>query len=182
MNQHSLCRPLAENLTFQGFDRPVHPELIESIQTRSFDRDGYVLRVHLTSAGHLLEWRQGARVLVELLADQTDPLPEQRQLFAHRVGGERMESHAVWPGISYQTCFQLERLPQEFFFHFHDELRSSARESGILLQINPRDRLGFSPVSYIDLQARPGSLIVHSYHTYPDEFAIVKIQSLIEAA
>jgi hypothetical protein len=30
------------------------------------------------------------------------------------------------------------------------------------------------------LQSRPGSLLIHVYHTFPDDYAVVKTQSLIE--
>jgi hypothetical protein len=40
--------------------------------------------------------------------------------------------------------------------------------------------MGLSPLSYLDVQARTGSLLIHSYHTFPDEYAVVKSQTLIE--
>lgn len=162
------------------FDRPVHPELIESLATQSFERDGYKLRLHLTAAGHLLEWRWNDLTLVEVLTEQSHPLPEGRQMFAHRVGGERNE--CFWPRecVSYHTCFQAEKLPPEVFYHFHDELRSDGEKDGVLHVLAPQDRLGLSPISFVDLQARAGSLIVHVYHTFPDEYTVVKSQTLIE--
>lgn len=173
-------RPSTANLIFQVFDRSVHPELFESLVCQNFERDGYHLKLRLTPAGHVLEWRRNGLMLVEVLADQTRPLPEQRQVFAHRVGGERLESHSPQDRISYQTCFQLERLAPKYFFHFHDELRESAASDGVLHLLQPNDRLGLSPLSYVDLQCRPGSLLVHVYHTFPEEFAVVKSQSIIE--
>lgn len=177
-----VARPNTRDLTFQVFDRSVHPELFESLLVRSFERDGYRLRVHLTRAGHVLEWCWGKITLVEILTDQSGPLPEQRQLFAHRVGGERTESYGPCDSVSYQTCFQLERLPPRVFYHLHDELRTDGQRDGLLHVLEPQDRLGHSPLSFLDLQARPRSVIVHAYHTYPDEFAVVKSQSLVEIA
>lgn len=180
MAEDVIYRPCVTDLTFQVFDWPVHPELIETMLVRSFARDGYTLKLHLTPAGHLVEWRRGNLTLVEVLADQSRPLPEHRQLFAHRVGGERSERHSPNSSVSYQTCFQLERLPAEVFFHQHDEIRHDGEKTGVFHLLRPLDRLGLSPMSYVDLQARPNSLIIHVYHTYPEEYAIVKTQTLIE--
>lgn len=178
--REATTRPCVSDLTFQVFDRAVHPEFIDSRLVRSFDREGSRLQLHLTPAGHVLSWRLGTLTLVEVLGDQSQPFPEVGQLFAHRVGGERSECHSPKEKVSYQTCFQLERLPEQVFFSVHDELRRDGEKNGVLHQLSPRDRLGFSPLSFVDLQARPGSIIVHVYHTYPDELAIVKSQSLIE--
>lgn len=175
-----VLRPCTTNLTFQVFDRPLHPELVESVAVREFCRDGYRLKLHLTAAGHLISWRWGGFTLVEVLAEQSHPLPESRQLFAHRVGGERTERHHPTEAISYQTCFQVERMSPEIFYHMSDELRSDGENNGVFHTLQTADRLGLSPISYVDLQARPGSVLVHVYHTYPDEYAIVKTQTLIE--
>lgn len=180
---HSLVyRPAIADLSFQVYDRSIHPELIEPLVVRSFEQDGYRLRLMLTSAGHLLEYRRGDLTLVEILADQAHPLPESRQLFVHRIGGERTEQH--WPSelVCYQTCFQVERLPEQLFINLSDELRNDGSTDGVLHQLQTSDRLGLSPITFVNLQARPGSVLVHSYHTFPEECAVVKIQSLIEVS
>jgi hypothetical protein len=104
-------RPSVSELTFQLFDRPIHPELIESLVHQEFQRDGYRLRLDLTAAGHCLHWQRDNLVLAEVLADQSQPLPETRQLFAHRVAGERAERQEPAPSLCYQTCYQDEKLP-----------------------------------------------------------------------
>lgn len=168
------------DLTFQVYDWTVHPELIEAVAVRTFERDDYRLRVHLTAAGHLFDWRWKGLVLVEALAEQPRLLQEQRMLLAHRVGNERSERLALSARVSYQTCFQLERMTPELFFRFHDQLRCDGEKNGLLHLLHPLDRMGLSPLSYLDLQARPRSLLIHAFHTYPAEFAVVKSQSLIE--
>jgi hypothetical protein len=35
-------------------------------------------------------------------------------------------------------------------------------------------------VSWIDVETRPRSLIIQAFHTFPDEMAIVKSQSVFE--
>ena len=146
----------------------------------TFVRDGYELKFHLTRAGHVTECRWDGQTLVEVLADQSHPLPEHRLLFAHRVGGERTERFQAGESVSYQTCFQVEHLSADYFFRQTDEFRNDGKRNGLLLELSPMDRLGLSPISFVDLQARPGSLLINTFHTFPEEYAIVKTQTLIE--
>jgi hypothetical protein len=175
-----VMRPEITNLVFHAYDRPIHPELIDPLRTRCFERDGYLLRLSLTSAGHVMEWRWPNVTIVEMLSDCKSPLPETGELFSHRIGHERSEMHRPTKSVSYQTCFQVEKLSFPIFRHVHNELRQGGERNGVLHLIQPHDRLGLSPMSFVDLQARQGSLILHVYHTFPDEQAVVKIQTLIE--
>ncbi|MGL4460854.1 MAG: DUF2617 family protein [Planctomycetia bacterium] len=182
MNGNLIVRPTTADLTFQVFDRWIHPEFFETLLLRTFERDGYKLSIRLTPAGHVVEWRREGHTLVEVLGDQSTPLPDHRLLFGHRIAGERSEQYRPAPEITYQTCFQLERLTPELFFHLNDEIRADGEKTGVLYLLRPQDRLGLSPISYLDPHARKNSLILHSYHTYPDEYAVVKTQTLIEVA
>ena len=180
MTQPTVARPTIDELLFQVYDRPIHPELIETLQHQQFRKDRYRLDVHITPAGHTLRYQQDELTLVEVLATQSAPLPEHRQLFAHRVGNERNELHTPSTTVCYQTCFQVERLPAPVFFRLHDEIRRDGEKDGVLHLLTPHDRLGLSPITFINLQARPGSMLAHVYHTYPAEYAVVKSQTLIE--
>lgn len=180
MERTLIARPELSSLTFVAFDRPLHPEMIDSLTTHTFRQDGFFLRVSLTSAGHALEWRWQNTNLVELLVDDSLPLPEHRQLFGHRIGGERTEQFRLEQGVTYAACFQVERMPPHAYHHFHDELRRDGQTRGVIRILNSADRLGLSPLSFVDLQYRPGSLLVHVFHTYPEQYAIVKSQTLIE--
>lgn len=175
-----ILRPPVTELTFQVFDRPFHPEIIESLSTKAFERDGYRLVLHLTRAGHVIEWRRGKANLVEVLGDARQMVPDTGQLFAHRVGGERSECASPAPSVYYQTCFQLERVPAGIYRNLDLELRDDSQRNGILHLLSPQNRLGLAPLSYVDVQARQNSLVIHTFHTFPCEFAIVKSQTLIE--
>lgn len=175
-----LLRPTVAELQFHVYDRALHPEFVDSLLHREFTRDGRKLSLDITRSGHIVTWDLGTTKITEVLADQGCEFPELHQLFAHRIGGERSEKHQPATGINYQTCFQVERMPAELFFHLHDELRRDGEKNGVLHVLQPLDRLGLSPLTYIDLQARSGSFLVHAYHTYPEEYAVVKTQTLIE--
>ena len=173
-------RPDVENLAFTLFDIPLHPELEVAAKTREFRRDGVILRLALAAGGHFLSWRRGPTALTETLGPQDLALPSTRQIFSHRVGGERVERCAPAAEIRYESCFQLERLPPEVFCRLHDELLRDGARDGMLHVFASTDRLDLPPLSFADLHARPGSMVVHAFHTFPDVFAMVKTQTLID--
>lgn len=179
MAQQLICRPPVAQLTYQGFDRPIHPEIIESISSRRFKREQYHLALHLTPSGHVIEWRWKNVHLVEILGGKDQVFPE-HPFFAHRIGGERSECFFPSEDVSYQTCFQMERIPDHLYYQVDGELRDDSKRVGVLQVLSSSDRLGLSPLSYVDLQARTGSLVIHAYHTFPGEYTIVKSQTLIE--
>jgi hypothetical protein len=48
----------------------------------------------------------------------------------------------------------------------------------MLQRFEPSGRIGMGAMSYINVQSRDRSLLVQALHTFPDDFAIVKSQSM----
>jgi hypothetical protein len=174
-------RPKAAELVFQVFGRPLHPELFEPCAVRSIDRGSYSATVAITGSGHVIAWRQGNATLTEVAAAATEPLPQKRRLLSHRITGERADRVQCRGGATYQTCFQLERVPAELFWSFQEELVAAGGRRGLLHRFESGGRLSLGAVSLIEIETRPRSLLVQAFHTFPDDLAIVKSQSLFEA-
>jgi hypothetical protein len=175
-----LCRPRVGELVFQVFGRPLHPELFDILATRQVQREDYRATLQITRTGHVLTWDNGKLWLAEVTAAADDPLPEHRRLLSYRVRGEHYGGLAAAAGIHYQMSFQVETLPQEIFLHVHDEILADGAKRGLLHNFQPNHRLSLAPLGFITLESRPKSLVVHAFHTFPDEHTIVKSQSLIE--
>ena len=75
---------------------------------------------------------------------------------------------------------QVEILPPEQFLHVHEELVADGARKGMLFHFRPENRFGLSPLGVVIVEALPACLSVSAFHTFPDEFAIIKTQSLIE--
>ncbi len=119
--------------------------------------------------------------LAEIAAGAGQPLPRKRRLLAHRIGGERSDRVQCRGGATYQACFQLESVAPELFWSFQEELVSSGSRRGLLYRFESGGRMALGGVSLIELETGPRSLLVQAFHTFPDELAIVKTQSLFEA-
>jgi hypothetical protein len=174
-----LCRPPVGDLVFQLYGRPVHPELFDVLAVSRVERGDFRASLWVTRTGHALSWDDGKVFLTEVAASAEDPLPE-RAHFRYRLRGEHCGRFAA-PGVLYQTSFQVEVLPPELFHHVHAEIVADGAKRGLLHIFAPHHRWALSPLGYMTAESRPGSLVVHAFHTFPDEHTVVKSQTLIEA-
>ncbi len=172
-------RPKVAELTLQLYGRPLHPELFQIHRSRHVDRGSYQARLDITSAGHVLTWRWGGLTLTEVATTAQNPLPKTRRLLFHRLHGERHDLHRC-RGASYQMGFQLEMAEPDVFWAFQQDLLCDAQRSGLLYRFDGGGRVALGALSYIQLETRERSLLVQTFHTFPEDQAIVKTQSLFE--
>jgi hypothetical protein len=108
------------------------------------------------------------------------PLPHNRQVLGRRLKGHRDDSVEHDGGILYHVSFQVEYLDPEVFQQCHEELLVDATRARMSHCFAPLSRLAPAPLSVIQTEERPHSLLVHTFHTFPDNRAVVKTQSLFE--
>jgi hypothetical protein len=174
-----FVRPRVADLVFRLYDRPLHPELFDAVAVRRVEKNGVRVTVRLTPTGHVLEWADGTVTLTELTATADPDLPERGRRLGHRLGGGR-GGRCDLGRVHYQVSSQVEVLPPEQFVRAHEELRADGARKGLVSHFRGGDRLGLSPLGVVVAEALPGGLTVAAFHTFPDEFAVVKTQSLIE--
>jgi hypothetical protein len=173
-------RPKVAELVFQLYGRPLHPELFLIHSSRTIKRAGYEVTVHITSTGHVVAWRYGGLPLTEVATSAHHPLPEKRRLLSYRLKGAGNDQLDCRGGTRYRFDFQLERVEPEVFWTFQQELACDGTQQGMLYRFDSSGRMALGALSYINLQARNRSLLVQAFHTFPDDYAIVKSQSVFE--
>lgn len=173
-------RPKVAELLFQVYGRALHPELFETYETQVLERNGYRVQVDITSAGHVVTWRYEGLTLTEVAASAHHPLPQKRRLMSYRLRGERTDQLECRGGARYQVCFQLEPVAPEVFWTLQQELASDGRRCGMLHRFDSSGRMAMGAISFINLEARNYSLRVQAFHTFPDDCAVVRSQSLFE--
>lgn len=173
-------RPKVAELTFQLFGRALHPELFDVYQSRVIKRGRYHAKIEITSAGHVITWRFDGLTLTEVAAAANHPLPKKRRLMNHRLRGERNDRLECRGGVNYHVDFQLEPVDPEIFWSFQRELVHDGERQGMLHTFDSSGRMALGALSYINVQTRDRNMLVQAFHTFPDDCAIVKIQSLFE--
>jgi Protein of unknown function DUF2617 len=171
-------RPKIAELVFQLYGRSLHPELFEVHSTRRIERGGYRATIQITTAGHVISWQYGDFTLTEVAAAANHPLPERRRLMSHRLKGSCSDTVECRGGVRYETTFSLEPVEKEAFWAYQKELTQSGARSGLLHCFEASGRFGLGAMSYVHVESRDRRLSIQAFHTFPDDYAIVKSQSV----
>ena len=170
-------RPKVAELTFQVFGRPLHPELFKICSTRTIRRGNYQAKIDITSAGHVITWRYHGLTLTEVAASAQHPLPAKRRLLSHPLLGRRSDCIECRGGVVYQVNFQLEPVDPGLFWTLQEELCHDGQRNGMLYRFNSSGRVPLGALSYVHVETRNRNLFIQAFHTFPDDYAIVKSQS-----
>jgi hypothetical protein len=165
---------------FQLYGRSLHPELFETHSCRTIERGDYQATINITNAGHTICWRYQGLTLTEVATGAHHPLPIQRRLMSYKLKGTGHDRVECRGGVRYQTSFHLEPVEPEVFWTFQQELAHDTGREGLLYRFGASGRMALGALSYIHIETRNRSLLVQAFHTFPDDYAIVKSQSLFE--
>ncbi len=175
-----IARPDVGTLVFRLYCRSIHPELLAVYARNTIRHKNWSAELSVCQAGHLVSFRHQKGMLCEVATSGETPLPEGRQVIARRLRGCRNESVEHDGGILYHVSYQVEHLEPEVFLHLHEELLVDSARAHVWHQFPSSSRLAPSPLSLIQTEVRSNSLLVHAFHTFPDNCAVVKTQSLFE--
>ncbi|MFO0907616.1 MAG: DUF2617 family protein [Isosphaeraceae bacterium] len=178
----SFGRPRAADLTFQVFGRVLHPDWFGVRSHQRIGQGGWEADVRIIEGGHAIVFRSGSVRVTEVLSGPETALPEPGLLFHSHLNREHSAVLHPGGGIEYQTCFDVERVDPEVFAHLSEEMALDARPGRIFHRFAPANRMAPAPISHLRFEARGRGLTVHAFHTFPEDGAIVRTQSLLERA
>lgn len=176
----SFGRSRVADLAFQVFARPIHPDWFSVRQFRRIAQEGWEADLRIIEGGHAIIFRAGSVRLTEVLSGPETHLPEPGLLFHSPIRRERTTSLRPAGAVEYQTCFDVERVDPEVFAHLSDEMTVDAGRGRLFQRFAPSNRMAPAPISHLVFEARVRGLSVQAFHTFPDERAIVRTQSLFE--
>ena len=119
----SSGRSRVTDVTFQVFNRTLHPDWFSTKEFRRVEQLGWEADLRIIEAGHAVIFRSGSIRLTEILCGPETTLPENGVLFRSHLRRER--STILRPGgmIEYQSCLAVEHVDLEIFNHLCDEVR-----------------------------------------------------------
>ncbi len=175
-----IARPAASQLTYQLYARALHPELFEICATHEVVNDLYSLALHLCESGHVIELRRQGDVVTEINIDRQHELPERGRCLCVGLNQCHDVSVKPYPGLQIQASTQTEIVDPEVFEKLSAEYRRDTRRATISHAFGSRNRLRPDAISLLFADCRPHSIVVHAFHTFPDDWAIIRTQSLYE--
>lgn len=176
----SSGRTRVADMAFQIFARSIHPDWFTVRVHKRFAQAGWEADVRIIEGGHAISWSAGRVRLTEVLAGPETALPEAGRMFQSILRHDRSASLRPGGGCEYHACFEVERIDPEVFAHLNDELAFDATRGDLFHRFAAANRLAPSPLGRLHVEARPRGLLVQAFHTFPDERAIVRTQSLFE--
>jgi hypothetical protein len=173
-------RSKVADLVFQVFNRSLHPEWFATRQFRRFENKRWTADVRIVDGGHTAAFSSGSVRLTEVLCGPDTNLPEFGRLFYSHVRRERSTILRPDAMIEYQTCLEVERVDAEIFRHLCDEMTLDPTGNLLIHCFPASNRLAPPPISHIQISARANDVAIQSFHSFPEECAIVRTQSLFE--
>jgi hypothetical protein len=179
--QVQFVRPSAFELAFRLYERAIHPELFDVYASARFSGRNWTANVRISAAGHIIEFRDAAQVVTEVTGPVSHSLPDRGLAVGHRLGGGKDWSFQLPRGLKADFSAHVEAVDAEVFRGLDQELCVDAREATLSYRFPGGHRLQPSPISVIQIETLPRGLLIHAYHTFPENFAVLRTQSLFEA-
>ena len=176
-----ITRPKIFEPTLRLYDRPVHPEFFRILASRTIRRSEYELSISITTAGHILLWSSGDRILVEVLNTTIRELPG-NPLIRHLLedgGGEDLILEDDSARECYKNTSTIEEVPPEFLGDFEREFVNNLEPDGLLFRFGLSGRMTLGGISYIGMDLRNRDLKVRAVHTFPDDGVFLRTETVI---
>jgi hypothetical protein len=173
------ARPDVADMVLRVFERSVHPELFDTVCETHVGSGDAKVTLRLGRSGHLIEYRTKHSTLVEIVTSKFAPLPSQLCSIDRRLIGYR--THTVeGQGVRYHCSYQLESAPVDLYLALHRELETDARTSTLAAAIPGASTASPDCLSLLKCDLLPEGLVVHAFHTFPENSAVLRIQTLFE--
>ncbi len=173
------ARPDVADMVLRVFERAVHPELFDTICEQSIAVGCNSAKLRLSGHGHILEFRTRRGVITEVATSKHAPLPINMRMIDRRLIGYR--THMIdTMGIRYHCSYQLEAVPLDVYLQLHREMECDARTATLATVIPGSSPCSPDCISMLKCDVLPEGLVVHAFHTFPDNAAVLRTQTLFE--
>lgn len=174
-----FARPNVADMVIRVFERSIHPELFEAVGEATVKLRGAVATLRIGRYGHMLEYRTKDSTMTEIATSKFAPLPTQLCMVDRRLIGYRTHTFET-PNLRYHCSYQLESAPADVYLTLHRELETDARTSTLAVALPGSSTSSPECLSLLKCDLLPEGLVVHSFHTFPDDGAVLRIQTLFE--
>lgn len=175
-------RPSISETSYRFFDRPLHPELFSPAISGRVRTSRYDAAIGICQGGHFLQISAGGKSIVEVTAPDSQVLStfglQQTYFFSD---DEELLVEAKQP-FGYHFAGQVDAVDFTIFTRVQLELELAASKAFLSFQFPPCHRLLPGPLSLIQVEGNEQMLTIHTFHTFPEDLAILRTQTLFEFA
>jgi hypothetical protein len=175
-------RPSISETSYRLFDRPLHPELFNPAVVGRVRTSDYAMTLGICQGGHFLQMTSAGQTIVEVTAPDSQVLSTyglQQTYFFN--DDEELLVESARP-FGYHFAGQVDSVDFAVFTRVQMELELEAARAFLSFQFPRHHRLLPGPLSLVQVEGNERMLIVHTFHTFPDDLAVLRTQSLFEFA
>ena len=180
MTASTTPRAAIDEVEFLVYDRPLHPEVVVPILTKTERHGSAEITVEITDSGHRLAWSCGDATLTELVGIMRLPLSKVGRAARHRIRHSRDVEHSLADGFGYYAASHAETVSADVFEQLDREIAGDALTATLAHRFGGGNRLQSPAQSVITMDLMDDSLVMHAVHTFPASLTIVRTQSLFE--
>lgn len=166
-------------MTFSLYDRPVHPELFNIFARQRLITERYDVLIWATGCSHVLNIFAGQATLVEILSLPNQLLPRHGLVKKFDLSTQQKHTCSHNASFSYLSRMTVKKMSPKLYEQSHTDLNRFARNRGVFVTFPKLAVKNLEPFTYIDFEARKDQLYVHTFHAYPRDRTIIRIQSQI---
>jgi len=174
-----VLRPDVADMVLRTYQRPLHPELFAAERVCSFSVAGQKATVRLGMRGHSLVFSTAQNTFTEIATAKQVDLPEYLKVVHRRLIGYR--THMIdLADVRYHCSYQLEHVPLDVYLQLHREMEADARNATVSLTVPGSTPQSPECISLLNCDVLSEGLVVHAFHTFPENAAVLRIQTLFE--
>jgi hypothetical protein len=173
-------RPSISETSYRFFDRPLHPELFSPAVVGRVRTARYEMSLGICQGGYYLQVNSEGLTILEVMApdnqilstyglQQTYFFPDQEELL--------VESDDPF---GYHFAGQVDQVDYSVFTRVQLELEQEASRAFLSFQFPSHHRLLPGPLSLAQVEGNDRTLTVHTFHTFPEDLAVLRTQSRFE--
>jgi hypothetical protein len=142
--------------------------------------DGWHADIWIHDAGHAVIFSNKTVSMTEIMTGMSQEMPQDRIIWQRTPLDEELAT--IQPGgrLEYQINYELEVAEPSIFRFISQEMLLKPTPHSICWQSDGHHRLQESPIIRVNFDPGPGYLSIQSFHTFPNESAILRTQSLFE--
>jgi len=167
----------ASEQTFTLYARSLHPELFNIYVEREIFRDVYSASFWIIGSSHAVSFRAGERILTEIVADRRIDLPVQYKISTFHFGHNPQKRFRYDDGIAYDAHFDYRSYDRDGFLEKLHDIKHAVLTSGVYHVFDPEANHELPTVTAVGFVPQQRSLNVRTFHTFPEEMAIIETHS-----
>jgi hypothetical protein len=174
------AHPSAFELAYRLYDRAIHPELFAFQRACRLTGTGWTADVRIVAGGHVVSLCTTEGTATEVAGPARLPLPDRGLCLGHTLGGSRDWTFQLPGGLKAQVSAHVEAVDAAAFRNLEQELTLDARTATVSHRFSVGNRMEPGPISVIRAESVANGILIHAFHTFPGNSAVVRTQSLYE--